>query len=221
MKITKALILIGVCGTAAALIFPIFSKHEPQKTVPTHNQEPVQISREQVEEFRKLDSIYCINYGRKDAPVKIIEFFSFQCPHCVRLFREDFGNIKEELIDTGKVHFEFHPVPQDLPTVQAMICFEQLEENEKCLFLEVMFEEATPSDPELMSTLMMTAMNVFKKPLDKLKDHQFLQDHHVFEAIYPFLKQEKIFAVPTVEINGRLFSKEIPTYQFIKSFIED
>lgn len=171
--------------------------------------------------FQRLDSQYCIHYGNEKAPFKIVEYFSFQCPHCIKLFREDFVQIKEKLIDTGIISFEFHPVPLDLPTVQAMVCFEKLEEYEKRLFLEVIFEEAIPGDTDLMPKLMMAAMNVFNKPIPQLNDKDFIQGQQVFEEIYRFIKQEHVLAVPTVEINGRIFADKVPEFTFIKAFIGD
>ena len=176
---------------------------------------------EEKSDWQKLEPKYCIAYGDQSAPIHVVEFFSFQCPHCIALFRSDFETIKNEFIETGKIYFEFHPIPQDLPTAQAMVCFENLTENEKRIFLEVVFEEAIPSDPDFMAQLMKAAMNVFKKPQPYLEDTEYLRRHQVFVEIYDFIKQEKILAVPTVEVNGRLYAKEMPDYHFIKAFVED
>lgn len=164
---------------------------------------------------------YTINYGNANAPLTIIEYFSFQCPHCIQLFKQDFERIKKDFIDTGKIFFQFQPVPYDLTTVQAIICMQKLEELEKNLFLEAIFEEAIPGDADLMSTLMMTAMNVFKKPIPNLNDQNYLSHHPFLEKIYSFFKHRNISAVPTVEVNGQLYAKEIPDYQFIKSFVKE
>jgi Thioredoxin len=210
MRIISVVLLLGLLGMAA--LFHFFKTEEPQIIGRNEDQKP---------HFQKMSQKYCIHYGSHQAPIKIIEFFSFQCPHCIKLFRNDFLRIKQDLIDTGKLYFEFHPVPHDLPTAQAMICFERLEEKEKHLFLEAIFEEAIPTNPELMTKLMMAAMNVFKKPVPFLNDENYLKEHQAFEEIYRFLKQEIILAVPTLEVNGRLFAAEVPDYQFIKSFIKD
>jgi hypothetical protein len=221
----NALLLIGVIGTVSTtLIFSVFTTNKPIKQDIqwlAHASVSENEQTNQREHFKLLDAQYCIHYGSDTAPIKVIEFFSFQCAHCLKLFKNDFALIKAQLIDTGLVNFTFHPVPQDLPTAQALICLEKLDEHEKRLFLEVILEEDDPSDSDLMSTLMMTAMNIFQKPVPELEDHNFLQEHKVFEEIYAFIKQEKIVAVPTVEINGRLFPSEIPDYHFIKSFIQD
>jgi hypothetical protein len=118
-----------------------------------------------VQAVEKLGQQYLISYGKEDASIKLVEYFSFQCPHCINIFKNDFARIKKEYIDTGKILFEFHPTPLDLPTLQAMVCLAQLDAHQKQLFLEVMFEEAIPNEPELMAQFMMAAMGIFKKPL--------------------------------------------------------
>jgi len=43
--------------------------------------------------------------GDANAPVTIIEYASFTCPHCARFHEEVFGKIATNYIDTGKVRF--------------------------------------------------------------------------------------------------------------------
>ena len=43
--------------------------------------------------------------GDEDAPVTIIEYASFTCPHCARFHTEVFGQMKADYINTGKVRF--------------------------------------------------------------------------------------------------------------------
>ncbi|MBR9838421.1 MAG: DsbA family protein [Rhodobacteraceae bacterium] len=45
--------------------------------------------------------------GQADAPVEIIEYGSFTCPHCAAFEENVFPQIKENYIDTGKVKFTF------------------------------------------------------------------------------------------------------------------
>ncbi|KAA8613105.1 DsbA family protein [Salipiger aestuarii] len=45
--------------------------------------------------------------GDADAPVTVIEYGSFTCPHCATFEEEVFPQIKENYIDTGKVKFIF------------------------------------------------------------------------------------------------------------------
>ncbi|MFC3085979.1 DsbA family protein [Tabrizicola soli] len=48
--------------------------------------------------------------GSPDAPVKIVEYASYTCPHCADFHKAAFKNLKSEYIDTGKVHFTLREV---------------------------------------------------------------------------------------------------------------
>ncbi len=43
--------------------------------------------------------------GKKDAPVTIMEYASFTCPHCAHFHTDVFDVLKKEYVDTGKVKF--------------------------------------------------------------------------------------------------------------------
>jgi protein-disulfide isomerase len=40
--------------------------------------------------------------GAEDAPVTVIEYGSFTCPHCAAWHEESYEQLKEEFIDTGR-----------------------------------------------------------------------------------------------------------------------
>lgn len=48
--------------------------------------------------------------GQADAPIKMIEYASFTCPHCANFHATVYKQLKTEYIDTGKVHFTFREV---------------------------------------------------------------------------------------------------------------
>ena len=43
--------------------------------------------------------------GEASAPVTVVEYASFTCPHCAAFHDENFPKLKAEYIDTGKVRF--------------------------------------------------------------------------------------------------------------------
>lgn len=43
--------------------------------------------------------------GSADAPITLIEYASFTCPHCAHFHDTVFGELKKNYIDTGKVRF--------------------------------------------------------------------------------------------------------------------
>jgi protein-disulfide isomerase len=48
--------------------------------------------------------------GSPDAPVKIVEYASYTCPHCAAFHANVFKSLKSEYIDTGKVYFTLREV---------------------------------------------------------------------------------------------------------------
>ena len=48
--------------------------------------------------------------GSPDAPVKIVEYASFTCPHCATFHTDVFKRLKADYIDTGKVEFTYREV---------------------------------------------------------------------------------------------------------------
>ena len=48
--------------------------------------------------------------GAEDAPVEIIEYASFTCPHCANFHKGPLKQLKKDFIDTGKVKFIYREV---------------------------------------------------------------------------------------------------------------
>lgn len=48
--------------------------------------------------------------GKEDAPITIIEYASFTCPHCASFHASVFDKLKENYVDTGKARFVFREV---------------------------------------------------------------------------------------------------------------
>jgi protein-disulfide isomerase len=48
--------------------------------------------------------------GAADAPIEVIEYGSFTCPHCADFHADQFQQLKADWIDTGRVRFTFREV---------------------------------------------------------------------------------------------------------------
>ncbi|CAN5199936.1 hypothetical protein BH10PSE2_BH10PSE2_23480 [soil metagenome] len=62
--------------------------------------------------------------GRADAPVTLVEYASFTCPHCAAWHKDVYPTIKSRFIDTGRVRMVFRDLPtppQDVATAAALI----------------------------------------------------------------------------------------------------
>lgn len=51
-----------------------------------------------------------IALGDPNAPVTVIEYASFTCPHCANFHRDTFKDFTRDYIDSGKVHFIYREV---------------------------------------------------------------------------------------------------------------
>ncbi|SFJ73449.1 DsbA family protein [Jannaschia pohangensis] len=51
-----------------------------------------------------------ISIGDANAPVKVVEYASFTCPHCANFHRDTFKDFRRDYIETGKVHFTYREV---------------------------------------------------------------------------------------------------------------
>ena len=67
--------------------------------------------------------------GEADAPIHIIEYYSMTCGHCRDFHNKTFPEVKTNLIDTGKVKFEFSPFPLDGLALRAHALARVLPEN--------------------------------------------------------------------------------------------
>ena len=48
--------------------------------------------------------------GEADAPVTVVEYASFTCPHCKSFHVDTYGGVKENYVDAGKVEFVLREV---------------------------------------------------------------------------------------------------------------
>ena len=55
-------------------------------------------------------SIVDMSIGNPDAPVTVIEYASYTCPHCARFHEGTFKELKSNYIDTGKINFVYREV---------------------------------------------------------------------------------------------------------------
>jgi protein-disulfide isomerase len=57
--------------------------------------------------------------GDANAPVTIVEYAMFTCPHCAEFYKDVFPKLKAEYIDTGKVRLVFREVYFNRPSLWA------------------------------------------------------------------------------------------------------
>lgn len=53
--------------------------------------------------------------GSATAPVEVVEYADFQCPHCGEFANVQFPTIKDQLINTGRLRWRFRDFPLNFP----------------------------------------------------------------------------------------------------------
>ena len=59
--------------------------------------------------------------GDPDAPVTMIEYFSYSCGHCANFHAQTFPELKKTYIDTGKVKLVMRDFPLNRPALEAAL----------------------------------------------------------------------------------------------------
>lgn len=77
--------------------------------------------------------------GDPKAPVLVQEWFSFTCTHCAHFATEEFPQVREKLIDTGKIRYQFHDFCWDKVALTAAMVARSLPEDRYVPFLEALF----------------------------------------------------------------------------------
>lgn len=57
-----------------------------------------------------VSTIEDMEQGNPDAPVTVIEYASFTCPHCATFHKTAYKQLKSDYIDTGKIRFVYREV---------------------------------------------------------------------------------------------------------------
>ncbi len=78
--------------------------------------------------------------GDAAAPVTVVEYFSFTCPHCARFHAETFPEIRKRYIDTGKVRWVFRDFPLDRYALFAAVIAHCAGPERYPAFVEVLLE---------------------------------------------------------------------------------
>ena len=90
--------------------------------------------------------------GEPDAPVTLVEYAMFTCPHCAAFNQDVFPRLKEEYIDTGKVRLVFREVYFNKPSLWAAMIARCAPADRYFGIADVLFEtQATWARPRATS----------------------------------------------------------------------
>lgn len=106
MKLTSTLAAAAVLGVAGLGLWGLQAQDTSLPLTPigpASAQDSTAATAETIE-------IKDMTMGQEDAPVTLIEYASYTCPHCATFHATVFKNLKADYIDTGKVKFVYREV---------------------------------------------------------------------------------------------------------------
>jgi protein-disulfide isomerase len=108
-------VLAGVIAVAAIVVAVLVAMSARNQTsTPTPENEPIQVDTQGYPQL-----------GPDDAPVTVIEFSDYNCPHCSDFALETFPLIEDEFIASGQVKYVVYPYTlwdESLPIAEAAAC---------------------------------------------------------------------------------------------------
>lgn len=138
--------LIGLLAVAVVVIVGLyFVAGGKSSAVDANNIQPAANTSAVIKEEAKAESssefgkTYAL--GNPDAPIKIKEFASMSCSHCAHFHNETLPEVKKELIETGKVYFEFVHFPLNAPAMDAALISLCMPEERYHQFISFLFEQ--------------------------------------------------------------------------------
>jgi len=149
--------------------------------------------------------------GDVNAPITVIEYASFTCPHCANFHRDVFPELKANYIDTGKIRFVFRPVYFDGPGLWADMLARCTGDNAKFFGISgILFERQTEwSRADTQAGIADGIVSVGRQAgLDEATVLACLQDNEVAQALVADFQanatRDSITATPSFIIDGEL-----------------
>ena len=145
--------------------------------------------------------------GDPKAPVTLIEYASFTCPHCAHFHTQILPEIKKKWIDTGKVKLIYRDFPLDQVAAKAAQIAECAAKDRYFGVIDLIFRGqqtwATASDPiaELAKPLRIAGMgeNEIKACLaNEAKANEVVADFRGGEVL-------GVTSTPTLFVDGQLY----------------
>jgi len=162
--------------------------------------------------------------GSPDAPVKIIEYASFTCPHCANFHAAVFQDLKRDYIDTGKVHFTLREVYFDRYGLWAGMVARCGGDMRYYGITDMLFEQQADwagSDDPMQVLANLRTIGV-AAGLEGTAIDACLNDQTMAEALVTQfetnMKADAVKGTPTLFVNGTMLSNL--TYDDLKAVVD-
>jgi protein-disulfide isomerase len=161
-----------------------------------------------------------MSMGSDTAKVTIIEYASASCPHCAAFNNDEFGKLKTEYIDTGKVKFIFREFPHNDQAMAAFMVARCSPKEKYFPLMDIYFKTQQKWVPDAYNQLKDIAKQTGMTEADFeacLKNEKVAKG--VFEVRDKADKSYGVTSIPTFFINGKLYDGE-RTFIAMKAIID-
>lgn len=151
--------------------------------------------------------------GNPDAPVEVIEYASYTCPHCASFHANQYKALKANYIDTGRIRFVYREVYFDRPGLWASMIARCADDSDFFfVFSELLYAEQrawlASGDP---TTIIADLRTLAKTAgMDDATLDACLSDGLKAEALYTWYQEnadsDGINSTPSFVIDGRKYS---------------
>ncbi len=160
--------------------------------------------------------------GNPDAKIHVEEYFSLTCTHCAAFQSETFPQVKKDLIDTGKVFYEWHDFPLDQVALTAAVVARTLPPDRYEPFINVLlttqdrwaFARGVNSTEELAKIAALAGMP--RATFDKAVNDEALK-RAIIASQDEAQKKHDVNSTPTFLINGKPLIGAVDYATFLKA----
>ena len=155
--------------------------------------------------------------GQAGAPVTIVEYASFTCPHCARFHADILPELKKAYIDTGKARLVYRDFPLDRAAFAASVVARCATGSRYFGIVDLLFREqsrwAGARDRMAALRRLATLSGISKKKLDGCLKNEKIQNA-VLQQRLTATQEFEITSTPTLIVNGAKYHGGLTLEQF-------
>ncbi|WP_221568121.1 thioredoxin domain-containing protein [Alkalihalobacillus sp. TS-13] len=148
--------------------------------------------------------------GEEDAPVKIVEFFDFKCPHCAEFAEQVYPQIKADYLDTGKAQMTFINKPfMGADSFTAALVGEAVFAQKPDAYMEyydlVLENQGNPNEAWASEEFLVSLVEKNMEDIDIEKLKTDMEDQAIREKVEQDRQESSaVESTPTILVNGKM-----------------
>lgn len=143
--------------------------------------------------------------GNAEAPITIVEYASFTCPHCATLATQVLPQIKKDWVETGKAKLIFRDFPLDRLAYEAALLSRAVAAERYYAFIDILFSQqekwATAKDPRAALGQLAKLAGLGSAEIDAAFGNQAVGDAILAQRLEASEKLG-VDSTPTLFVNG-------------------